>query len=66
MDKIQALKNTKAAGGPDGILNEVLKNTEHRLRLDLHDSDDPEAAEAANNSQHQEKYPSTQFRSTQL
>ncbi len=34
IDKIQALKN-KRASGPDGILNEMLKNTEHKLRLAL-------------------------------
>ena len=34
IDKIQALKNKKASG-PDGILNEMLKNTEHKLRSAL-------------------------------
>ncbi len=34
IDKIQALKNKKASG-PDGILNEMLKNTENKLRLAL-------------------------------
>ncbi len=34
IDKIQARKNKKASG-LDGILNEMLKNTEHKLRLAL-------------------------------
>ncbi len=34
IDKTQALKNKKASG-PDDILNEMLKNTEHKLRLAL-------------------------------
>ncbi len=34
IDQIQALKNKKASG-LDGILNEMLKNTEHKLRLAL-------------------------------